>query len=44
MERQVHARAEAEWQQALDLEKKLRACSRWGLVLHHLCCCVLLLP
>lgn len=30
MERQVHARAEAEWQHALDLEKKLKACSRWG--------------
>jgi hypothetical protein len=30
MERQVHARAEAEWQHALDLEKKLKASSRWG--------------
>lgn len=28
MDRQVHARAEGEWQQALDLEKKLKATSR----------------
>jgi hypothetical protein len=28
MDRQVHAKAEADWKQALDLEKKLKACSR----------------
>lgn len=33
MERQGHARAESEWQHALDLEKKLKACSRWALLL-----------
>jgi hypothetical protein len=39
MERQVHVKAEAEWQHALDLEKKLKASSRWGIMtMHHLCC------
>jgi len=33
MERQGHARAESEWQHALDLEKKLKACSRWAVLL-----------